>query len=48
LKIVKLMKTKAIFDGRNLFETDAVKELGFYYASVGRATGIPANGVQTK
>lgn len=48
LKIVKLMKNKVIFDGRNLFETDAVKELGFYYESVGRATGVPANGVQTK
>jgi UDPglucose 6-dehydrogenase len=48
LKIVKLMKNKAIFDGRNLFETDAVKELGFYYESVGRATGIPVNGTQTK
>jgi UDPglucose 6-dehydrogenase len=26
-----------IFDGRNLFETNAIKELGFHYESVGRA-----------
>lgn len=41
LKIVKSLKSKAIFDGRNLFDTDAVKDLGFYYESVGRATAIP-------
>lgn len=48
LKIVKLMKNKVIFDGRNLFDTDAIKELGFYYESVGRATAIPANGSHHK
>ncbi|MBY0535531.1 MAG: UDP-glucose/GDP-mannose dehydrogenase family protein [Chitinophagaceae bacterium] len=41
LKIVKSLKSKAIFDGRNLFDTDAVRDLGFYYESVGRATAIP-------
>ena len=44
LKIVTALKNKVIFDGRNLFEGDAVKELGFYYESVGRATAIPTNG----
>ncbi len=44
LKIVKLMKNKVIFDGRNLFDTDGIKDLGFYYESVGRATAIPNNG----
>ncbi len=48
LKIVKLMKNKVIFDGRNLFDTDAIKELGFFYESVGRATAIPTNGTHHK
>ena len=38
LKIVLNMKSKAIFDGRNLFDTAAIKELGFYYESIGRPT----------
>jgi UDPglucose 6-dehydrogenase len=36
LKIVSILKSKVIFDGRNLFETAAIKELGFYYESIGR------------
>ena len=36
LKIVSNMKRKAIFDGRNLFDSVAVTELGFYYESIGR------------
>jgi UDPglucose 6-dehydrogenase len=46
LKIVTALRSKVIFDGRNLFETNAIKELGFYYESVGRATAVPATGVQ--
>jgi UDPglucose 6-dehydrogenase len=42
LKIVTSLKNKVIFDGRNLFDTAAIKELGFYYESVGRATAVPA------
>lgn len=42
LKIVTSLKNKVIFDGRNLFEADAIKELGFYYESVGRAIADPA------
>lgn len=38
LKIVSNMKRKVIFDGRNLFDIMAVKELGFYYESIGRPT----------
>lgn len=38
LKIVSNLKSKVIFDGRNLFEVDAIKELGFHYESVGRPT----------
>lgn len=30
------LKNKAIFDGRNLFDLSAMRELGFYYQSVGR------------
>jgi UDPglucose 6-dehydrogenase len=37
LRIVKSLKNKAIFDGRNLFDVDAVRELGFHYESIGRA-----------
>jgi UDPglucose 6-dehydrogenase len=35
-KIISLLKNKAIFDGRNLFELNKMEELGFYYVSVGR------------
>jgi UDPglucose 6-dehydrogenase len=37
-KIAASLKNKAIFDGRNLFDLAAIKELGFHYESVGRAT----------
>jgi UDPglucose 6-dehydrogenase len=46
LKIVTALKHKVIFDGRNLFETDAIKELGFYYESVGRAVADPATSIK--
>ncbi|HZF64927.1 MAG TPA: UDP-glucose/GDP-mannose dehydrogenase family protein [Chitinophagaceae bacterium] len=36
LKIVSSMRKKVIFDGRNLFDTIAIRELGFYYESIGR------------
>lgn len=42
LKIVKSLKNKAIFDGRNLFDTAAIADLGFHYESIGRKA------VQTK
>lgn len=38
LKIVSTLKRKVIFDGRNLFDTAAIKELGFYYECIGRPT----------
>jgi UDPglucose 6-dehydrogenase len=44
LKMVTTLKNKVIFDGRNLFDTNAIKELGFYYESIGRASAIPTNG----
>ena len=35
-KINSLLKTKVIFDGRNLYHVDNMKELGYYYYSIGR------------
>lgn len=37
-KIASNLKNKVIFDGRNLFDLTDMKELGFYYVSVGRET----------
>ena len=37
-KIAESLKNKAIFDGRNLFDLATIKDLGFHYESVGRAT----------
>jgi UDPglucose 6-dehydrogenase len=37
-KVASLLKTKTIFDGRNLYGTQQMKELGFYYSSIGRET----------
>ncbi|TAE46279.1 MAG: UDP-glucose 6-dehydrogenase, partial [Cytophagales bacterium] len=31
-----LLKNKVIFDGRNLFELEQMKEIGFEYHSIGR------------
>src|SRR5450755_883529 len=42
LKIVTSLKSKVIFDGRNLFDIAAIRELGFYYESVGRAPAVPS------
>jgi UDPglucose 6-dehydrogenase len=41
LKMVTSLKNKVIFDGRNLFDIAAIRELGFYYESIGRAPAIP-------
>lgn len=35
-----LLKNKVIFDGRNLYETSQMKELGYTYYSIGRQTVI--------
>jgi UDPglucose 6-dehydrogenase len=40
LKIVSTLKNKTIFDGRNLFEVAAIRELGFHYESIGRAPSV--------
>jgi UDPglucose 6-dehydrogenase len=36
-KISELLRNKVIFDGRNLFDTQQMQKLGYYYLSVGRA-----------
>lgn len=35
-KIASMLKNKAIFDGRNLFEPEKMKEKGFFYRCIGR------------
>ena len=37
----KLMKSKVIFDGRNIYEPSEMQELGFTYYSIGRKTIFP-------
>lgn len=37
-KLSNLLKNKVIFDGRNVYSLEQMKELGFYYESIGRAT----------
>ena len=37
-KVSSLLKNKVIFDGRNLYGIDQMKELGYYYTSIGRET----------
>jgi UDPglucose 6-dehydrogenase len=41
-RVANALKEKTIFDGRNLYELDEMKELGFHYTSVGRqAVNVP-------
>lgn len=37
-KMSSLLKSKTIFDGRNLYNTVHMHELGYYYYSIGRET----------
>lgn len=37
-RVSLLLKNKVIFDGRNLYGIDQMKELGYYYSSIGRET----------
>ena len=47
-KMSLLMKNKVIFDGRNVFELDQMRELGFTYYSIGReVVGLTNNNEQT-
>lgn len=42
-KMISLLKAKVIFDGRNLFDLQQMKDLGFYYVSVGRKVIKPTD-----
>jgi UDPglucose 6-dehydrogenase len=35
-RITAALKNKVIFDGRNLYDSNQMKELGYYYSSIGR------------
>lgn len=37
-RVASMLKNKVIFDGRNLYSLDQMRELGFYYSSIGRET----------
>ena len=37
-KMTQRMKSQVIFDGRNVFDLSQMKDLGFYYESIGRKT----------
>ena len=43
IKIVQALNNKAIFDGRNLFDVQALKALGFHYESIGRPSTQEVN-----
>ena len=40
-KVSSLLNNKAIFDGRNLFDLAQMRQMDFYYFSIGRETIIP-------
>ncbi len=40
-KVTSLLKNKIIFDGRNIYSLDKMKELGYTYYSIGRKTVKP-------
>lgn len=42
-QLEKLLKAKVIFDGRNLYSPQQMREMGYYYCSVGRELVQPAN-----
>lgn len=46
-RIISLMPSKIIFDGRNLFELDKMQDCGFHYESIGRKT-VSQPGVSQK
>jgi UDPglucose 6-dehydrogenase len=42
-KVAELLTNKAIFDGRNLFDLAQMRQMDFYYFSIGRETIVPGN-----
>jgi len=47
-RIKTALKQPVIFDGRNLYELDEMRQAGFYYDSIGRATVKPAPETETR
>ncbi len=45
-KMDKLMKNKVVFDGRNLYELDVMREMGYTYYSIGREAVYSMNSEQ--
>ncbi|GGM99322.1 UDP-glucose 6-dehydrogenase [Dyadobacter beijingensis] len=41
-KMGKLLKNKVVFDGRNLYELEQMREMGYTYYSIGREKVVPA------
>jgi UDPglucose 6-dehydrogenase len=41
-KMAKLLKNKVVFDGRNLYELEQMREMGYTYFSIGREKVVPA------
>jgi UDPglucose 6-dehydrogenase len=41
-QVSALLKNKIIFDGRNLYAIEQMRQLGFFYSSIGRETVHPA------
>ncbi|WP_207495281.1 nucleotide sugar dehydrogenase [Aridibaculum aurantiacum] len=42
-KMETRLKSKVVFDGRNVFDLEKMEELGYYYKSIGRRTVVPVN-----
>ncbi|MFT3908707.1 MAG: UDP-glucose/GDP-mannose dehydrogenase family protein [Ferruginibacter sp.] len=42
-KITAMLKNKIVFDGRNLFDLEHMRQLGFHYESVGRKAIVVGN-----
>jgi UDPglucose 6-dehydrogenase len=40
-KVSSLLKNKVIFDGRNLYNLNQMRELGYHYSSIGREIIAP-------
>lgn len=40
-KLKQIMKKTVIFDGRNIFDLEQMKDFGFYYQSIGRPLIVP-------
>ena len=47
-RIKTALKQPVIFDGRNLYELDEMRQVGFYYDSIGRATVKPSPETETR